>query len=92
MRFLKILSRNVNGTKTKLEKWDVKSVLLIKNMICRNEVKTSLPVSFLRYGSYKSKVGGSRERGEFVPLVKNYLLKSVTNVDTNNEDQIRVKF
>ena len=71
---------------------EVQSVLLNYDIISLNEVKTSLPVSFPGYVSFKSEVRGSAERGGTVILVKDYLSKYVTDLDINKEDQIWVQF
>lgn len=67
---LKILSWNINGARTKLEKEIVQSVLLNYDVICLNEVKTSLAVSFPGYVTWKSIVRGPAERGGTALLVK----------------------
>ncbi len=67
---IKILSWNINGVKTKLEKEMVQSVLLNYDVICLNEVKTSLPVSFPGFVTWKSAVRGPAERGGTALLVK----------------------
>lgn len=88
----KILFWNVNGIKTKLEKEIVQSMLLNYDVICLNEVKSSLPVSFPSYVTWKSAVRGPAERGGTTLMVKNYLSKYVMDIDTGIEDQIWVRF
>ena len=53
-----------------------------------NEVKTSLAVSFSGYVIYRNYAKVSAERGGTVLLVKNYISKYVTSVDTSVEDQV----
>ncbi len=69
---LSILSWNINGIKTKLDKYNVINLLYKYDKISLNEVKTPLPVSLPGYVSYRSNVRGSCDRGETVLLVKNY--------------------
>ncbi len=73
VRTIKILSWNVSGVKTKLEKKHVHDLLQNFDMISLNEVKTPLAVSFLGFISYTSCVRGSPESGGTVLLIKNYL-------------------
>ncbi len=88
---IKIMSWNVNGVRTKLES-DVQSTMLECDIISLNEVKTSLSVSFPGYVTYKSDVKVSAERGGTALLVKDYISKYVTSVDTSVEDQGWVQF
>ena len=48
------MSWNVNGVKTKIEKSHVQDMLLRYDIISLNEIKTSLPISFPGYVSFKS--------------------------------------
>ncbi len=89
---IKIISWNINGAKTKLEKAIVQSVLFEYNLISLDEVKTSLPVSLPGYLSLRSNINGSAERGGTTVLVKNYLAKNVVSVQTDVRDQIWVRF
>ena len=89
---IKIMSWNVNGVRTKLERSDVQSTMLEYDIISLNEVKTSLAVSFPGYVTYKSDVKVSAERGGTALLVKDYISKYVTSVDTSVEDQVWIQF
>ena len=90
---LRILSWNINGCKTKLEKTYVQSLLQNFDIIGLNEVKTGLPVSFPGYVSYQSVAKRSAShRGGTVVLVKNCLANAVVRVDTSIEDQVWLKF
>lgn len=89
---MKIISWNINGAKTKLEKDIVQSVLLEYDIISLNEVKTSLPVSLPGYLAFRSNVNRSAERGGTTVLVKNYLANYVVSVQTDVSDQVWVRF
>ncbi len=65
-----MISWNMNGVYTKLEKSTVYQ-LLCEYDISINEVKTPLPVILSGYKSYRSHVVGSATRGGTVVLVKN---------------------
>ena len=69
VRYIKILSWNINGAKTKLEKKKLQEVLLNYDIISLNEVKKSLAVSFPGYVFHKSAMRGSQERRGTVLLV-----------------------
>ena len=62
-RSIRIVSWDINSVHTKLEKANVQELLNDFDVICFNEIKTSLPVNFPGYVSYKSKVIGSADRG-----------------------------
>ena len=85
---MKILSWNINGVKTKLEKTVVQNLFYNYDLISLNEVKTPLPVSLPGYVTFASNARGSPERGGTVLFIKNHLSKCITNVDTSIEDQI----
>lgn len=85
---LNILSWNINGVKTKLEKKIVHDLLSKYDIVSLNEVKTPLSVSFPGFVSYKSSVRGSPHRGGTVVLIKNYLTNLIAKVDTCIDDQI----
>lgn len=91
-RELKVISWNVNGVRTKLEKNVVVDMLKVYDVISLNEVKTQMPVLFPGYVSYKSDVRGSKERGGTVVLIKNYLFKDIASVDTSVKEQVWLKF
>ena len=52
-RTVSIISWNLNGVKTKLEKDNVKELLYRYDVISVNEVKTPLSISLLGYVTYK---------------------------------------
>ncbi len=83
-----MVSWNINGVKTKLEKNCVQEFLLKYDIIGLNEVKTASSVSFPGYFTYRSAVRGSKERGGTVLLVKNYVSHLVAEIDTSIEEQI----
>ncbi len=85
---IKIISWNINGVCTKLEKSNVFQLLCNYDIISINEVKTPLPVTLSGYKSYRSNKLGSTARGGTVVLVKNWLLKAVLSVDTSIGDQV----
>ena len=51
---LKIVSWNINGAKSKLENINVYTFLSSYDIVCLNEVKTSMHISFPGYVSFKS--------------------------------------
>ncbi len=85
---LKIISWNVNGIYTKLEKQNVLNVLTQYDIISLLEVKTSLPVQIPGYISYRGAVVGSAERGGVVVCLRNSLSRWVHSVDVSNGDQV----
>lgn len=89
---LAILSWNICGARTKLEKSEVLSILLNYDGVSLNEVKTDLPVSVPGYISYRSTTKGSAYRGGTVVLIKNYIVDSIAEVDTAIEDQVWIRF
>ena len=89
---LKIMSWNVNGVFTKLEKKHVLKELTQYDVISLLEVKTSLPVRIPGYMSYRSAVVGSSERGGVVVCVRNSLAQWVHSVDVMTGDQVWMQF
>ena len=87
---LKIVSWNINGAKSKLENINVYTFLSSYDIVCLNEVKTSMHISFPGYVSFKSKhvTGASSLRGGTVVFVKNYLSRQIYNLDNNVIDQV----
>ena len=85
---LKILSWNVNGVSTKLEKNIVTNLLYQYDVIGLNEVKTNSRISFPGYVSYGSGTGGGGRRGGTVVLVRRALHSAVMAVDTSVDDQV----
>ena len=91
MMQLKIISWNINGVHTKLEKDNVQRVLSIYDIICLNEVKTSLNVSFPGYIAYKSISKEAPHRGGTVVLIKSYLRPLIIRVDVSICDQVWIE-
>ena len=85
---LKLLSWNINGCKTKLEKKNVETLLLQYDIIALNEMKTNLPVCLPGYVSYMSYDKNNSHRGGTTVLVKNYLCQEVISMDMSIPDQI----
>lgn len=87
-KLLKILSWNVNGVKTKIEKNNVISFLLQFDIVSLNEVKTPLHICLPGYIAFKSYNERNAHRGGTVVMVKESLSREVINVDTSIEDQV----
>lgn len=85
---VKIISWNMNGVFTTLEKSNAYQLLREYDVISINEVKTPLPITLNGYKSYRSDTVGSGARGGTVVLVKNRLAESVFGVDTSIGDQV----
>ena len=87
---LKIISWNINGAKSKLENLNVYNFLSSFDIICLNEVKSSMYISFPGYVSYRSKhvSGAPALRGGTVVLIRNCLSSQVYNIDNNIIDQV----
>ncbi len=85
---LKILSWNINGVRTKLEKPNVENLFLKYDIISLNEIKTDLCVSLPGYVGFKSVKMNSAHRGGTIVLVKSYLSSHVICVDNNTEEQV----
>ena len=58
-----IMSWNINSVKTKIEKRDVELMLNSYDIVCLNEIKTNLPISFPGYVSYVSYDRANGNRG-----------------------------
>ena len=88
--FVKFLSWNINGAKTKIEKSNVFDFLSEYDVISLNETKTPLDVNIPGYISYKSKgvTGRASLRGGTVVLVRNNLASQVYNIDCTMLDQV----
>ena len=88
--FLNIISWNINGVTTKLDKQNVNDFLTYYDIICLNEVKTPCNVTISGYISYRSKVvnGAASRQGGTIVFIKNYLTKHVYNVDLGIVDQV----
>lgn len=85
---LKILSWNINGVSTKLEKISVSNFLYQYDVTGLNEVKTNSRISLPGYVSYKSSVSGGGRWGGTVVLVRRALHPAVLAVDTSAADQV----
>ena len=89
---MKVVSWNINGVRTKLDKKPVQDFLRNYDIISLNEVKTSLLVSFPGYVSYKSEVCGSSERGGTVVFINNCFSEFILNVDNSIQEQVWIRF
>ncbi len=87
-KLLKILSWNINGVKTKIEKNHVISFLLQFDIISLNEVKTPLHTCLPGYIAFKSYDKINAHRGGTVVMIKDSLSREVISVDTIIEDQV----
>ena len=89
-QFVSILSWNINGARTKLEKVNVYNFVSDYDIISLNETKTPLDISIPGYISYKSKrvTGKASLRGGTVVLVRNCLASQVYNIDNSMTDQV----
>ena len=67
-------------------------MLLGYDIICLNEIRTSLTVSFPGYVSYRSSMRGPAHRGGTIVFLKNAMNNAVIRVDTSIEDQIWIQF
>ena len=87
---LQIISWNINGAKTKLEKMHVYNFLSNYDIVSLNEVKTPMYISMPGYVSFKSNLvsGVASRRGGTVVMVRNYLSQQVYNVDSSMTDQV----
>ena len=87
---LNILSWNINGAKTKLEKSNVYKFLIGFDIISLNEVKSSLDICIPGYVPYRSKyvTGPASLRGGTVVMVRNCLANQVYNIDNTMVDQV----
>lgn len=92
IRDLKITSWNVNGVFTKLEKECVMRFLHNFDVICLNEVKTSLFVSLPGFVTYRSSIAGSGDRGGTVVCIRNSLSYLIHTVDVSIGDQVWLQF
>ena len=88
---LNIVSWNINSVKTKIEKRHIESVLSCYDIICLNEIKTSLSVSFPGYVSYISFDKSNSNRGGTCVLIKQYLKMYIFDVDVSIADQVWFK-
>ena len=87
-----MISWNINGIHTKLERESVRLLLSQHDSICLNEVKTGLLVEFPEYVTYCSAMVGSAERGGTVVCVRSSLVDLVHSIDVIIGDQVWLKF
>ena len=85
------MSWNINSVKTKIEKINVESLLSNYDIICLNEIKTSLPVLFPAYTSYVSYDKSNGNRGGTCVFIKQYLNNYVYDMDKSIADQVWFK-
>lgn len=83
-----MISWNINGIFTKLEKANVMQLLLYYDVICLNEIKTSTQIRFPGYVVYSSMCGESDGRGGTAVCVRNNLSRLIHSVDTSTGDQV----
>ena len=90
---LKIISWNINGARTKLEKFNVFNFLSSYDLISLNEVKTGIAMSIPGYVSFKSKIvtGDASRRGGTIVFVKNSLSSQIYDIDSSMIDQVWLK-
>ncbi len=89
--FLSILSWNINGARTKLEKCNVLKCISKYDIISLNEIKTTLSVSLPGYVGYRKLQKNLAHRGGTVVFVKNHLSQFVSSVDVSVDDQVWLK-
>ena len=88
IRPIKIVSWNIGGCKTKLEKRNVEEFLLRYDIVVLNEVKTSLHVCLPGYVSYMSYNKNCSHRGGTTIMLTNAISREVTVMDTSVPDQV----
>ena len=88
---LRILTWNINGARTKLEKRPVLDWICQYDIVSLNEIKTSLCVSLPGYVEYRKTQKNFAHRGGTVVFVKNCLSQFVMSVDFGAEDQVWLK-
>ena len=86
--YLNILTWNINGAKTKLEKFNVMSWINKYDIISLNEIKTELCVSLPGYVGYRKTNTQNSHRGGTIVFVKNCLSRFVKSVDVTVDDQV----
>ncbi len=88
---ISIVSWNINGIKTKIEKKNVETFLSKYDIICLNEIRTCLPLFFPGYASYKNSDKQNSNRGGTCVFVRLCLNKYLFDVDFSCTDQIWFK-
>lgn len=86
-RHVCILSWNVNGVYTKLEKENVLELLLKFDTVALNEVKTNLRVSLPGFVAYRGE-RMARHIGGTTVFVHKSFQKCVTDIYTSVQDQV----
>ncbi len=90
-KLLSVMSWNVNGIRTKLEKDGVYNLLLNYDVIALYEIKASLPVSFPGYVSYVSRDVNNPHREGTCVMIKQHLNCDVIGLDVSIIDQVWFK-
>ncbi len=85
---LQVLTWNINGAKTELEKPAILTWLCQYDIISLNEIKTNLNVSLPGYVSFRKIKKDSSHRGGTIVFVKNSLSQYVSCVDVSVDDQV----
>ena len=88
---LNIMSWNINGVHTKLEKTNIQTLLCDYDIVCLNEVKTSINISFPGYVTYMSINKSVPHRGGTAVLIKSYLEALISSIDVSICDQIWIE-
>ena len=86
--YISIISWNINSVKTKLEKPNVFNMIKEYDIICLNEIKTTLPISCPGYISISSCDSDNPSRGGTCVLIRNHLSSQVMQVDISKPDQV----
>lgn len=84
---LKIITWNINGIKNKLDNENVRRLLLDKNIICLNEIKTGVRFCFPGFSVFTSG-GTNKHRGGCAVLITDRLKDKILFVNNNEEDFI----
>ena len=89
--YLSILTWNINGARTKLEKCTVLAWICQYDIVSLNEIKTDMAVSLPGYVGYRNTQQNLAHRGGTVVFVKNHLSQFVSSVDLSVDDQVWLK-
>ncbi len=85
---LKVLTWNINGARTKLEKTNVLSWVCQYDIISLNEIKTDLSVDLPGYVGFRKIQKTQSHRGGTIVFVRNCLSQFVSCVDVSVDDQV----
>ena len=88
---LNIMSWNINEVHTKFEKTNIQTLLCDYDIVCLNEVKTSINISFPGYVTYMSINKSVPHRGGTAVLIKSYLEALISSIDVSICDQIWIE-